>query len=138
MGVLGTAHPSSFLPLPRGIREQAQVTMATTFKRQRAESDEQGAYGNGTEGIALAILRGCPYLILLLCTDSVVCCTNALSKLAEPYHVCGGTPNDKTAREIIEVDLIKSYGDRFVRVALIDLADKKTQLLRTAAGQGVG
>lgn len=45
---------------------------------------------------------------------------------------------DKTAREITETDQIKSYEDRCVNVASIDLADKDTQFLRTAAGQGIG
>lgn len=84
MGLLGTPHPLSFLLLPRGIREQAQVTMAEKFEWPRAVGR---AHGNGREGIALAILQGCPYLIFLLC--AVVCCTNALSNLAKPYHVCG-------------------------------------------------
>lgn len=44
---------------------------------------------------------------------------------------------DKTLREIIEADPIKSYGDQCVSVASIDLVDKETQFLRTAAGQGI-
>lgn len=75
-----------FLPLPRGMRKQAQVTIAITFEHPTAEKPSL-IVGRATSARGR---ESAPFFIPLLClTASVVCCANALPNLVKPCHSHG-------------------------------------------------